>query len=84
MMFTTSRYGGVALIAGLICVSSAAVAAPPVKPAASKPSTSQGNGPNNDKSNGNTAVHEAVKEGIRGRDLAEIASGREKPPRSPH
>ena len=81
-MFTTSRYGGVALIAGLICMSSAAVAAPPVKPAASKPSTSQGNGPK--ENNGNTAVHEAVKEGIRGRDLAEIASGREKPPRSPH
>ena len=83
-MFTISRYGGGALIAGLICMSSAAVATKPVKPEASKPSTSQGNGPNNDKSNGNTAVHEAVKEGIRGRDLAEIASGREKPPRSPH
>lgn len=83
-MFTISRCSRVAMIAGLICVGSAAVAAPPVKPASSKPSTSQGNGPNNDKSNGNTAVHEAVKEGIRGRDLAEIASGREKPPRSPH
>ena len=83
-MFITSRYGGAALIAGLICMSSAAMAGPPVKPASSKPSTSQANGPKNDKSNGNTAVHEAVKEGIRGRDLAEIASGREKPPRSPH
>ena len=82
-MFTSSLHGRVAVIAGLIYLSSAAVAAPPVKPAESKPLTPEAKGPKKDKSNGNTAVHEAVKDGIRGRELAEIASGHQIP-RSPH